>query len=77
MDTVRIYLLCNLYIIITLIGFTDAQYDALSVLVEDICSRYQIPMDRAHIIGHEEYSPQKQDPGQLFDWSRIMPEAVG
>lgn len=61
----------------SLIGFTDAQYDALSVLVEDICSRYQIPMDRAHIIGHEEYSPQKQDPGQLFDWSRITPEAVG
>lgn len=61
----------------SLIGFTDAQYEALSLLVADICSRYQIPMDRAHIIGHEEYASRKQDPGELFDWSRIVPESAG
>ena len=56
-----------------LVGFTDAQYEALAALVKDICTRNQIPMDRDHVIGHEEYSPAKTDPGELFDWSRILP----
>ena len=55
------------------IGYTDAQYTALEGLVADICQRYDIPMDRSHIIGHEEYASQKNDPGELFDWSRIIP----
>lgn len=55
-----------------LIGYTDAQYDALKALVTDICTRYEIPMDREHIIGHQEYAPQKADPGQLFDWDRLL-----
>lgn len=53
-------------------GFTDAQYTALKALVEDICQRNNIPMDRQHIIGHEEYNPKKHDPGQLFDWNRLL-----
>lgn len=55
-----------------LIGYTQAQYDALKILVQDICTRNQIPMDREHIIGHEEYSPTKTDPGELFDWDRLL-----
>lgn len=54
------------------IGFTDEQYTSLKALVQDICVRNQIPLDREHIIGHEEYSPAKTDPGELFDWSRIL-----
>ena len=54
-------------------GFTDAQYTALSELLTDICERNHIPMDREHIIGHEEFNPKKNDPGELFDWSRILP----
>ena len=54
-------------------GFSDAQYDALKLLVEDICARYDIPADRDHVIGHQDYSPSKNDPGELFDWSRILP----
>lgn len=56
-----------------LLGFTDAQYTALADLLSDICRRNDIPMDRDHIIGHEEFNPEKNDPGQLFDWSRITP----
>ena len=56
-----------------LIGYTDAQYEALKLLVADICERNDIPMDRDHVIGHEEFSPHKNDPGELFDWSRIIP----
>lgn len=55
-------------------GFSDAQYEALKLLVADLCSRYDIPMDRDHVIGHQDYSPAKNDPGELFDWSRVLPE---
>lgn len=55
------------------IGYTDAQYTALKDLVADICQRNNIPLDREHIIGHQEFSPKKKDPGELFDWSRILP----
>ena len=58
----------------TFIGYTEEQYIALKQLVTDICQRYGIPMDRQHIIGHEEYAPQKTDPGELFDWNRIIKE---
>ena len=54
-------------------GYTQAQYDALQLLVADLCSRYDIPMDRSHVIGHEEYSASKTDPGELFDWGKIIP----
>ena len=54
------------------IGFTDAQYTSLRALVEDICSRNQIPMDRDHVIGHEDYTSRKTDPGELFNWERLL-----
>ncbi len=52
--------------------FTDAQYDALKLLVADICQRNSLPMDRQHVIGHSDFSPHKVDPGQLFDWDRLL-----
>ena len=56
------------------IGYTDAQYEALSALLDDLSAAYGIPADRDHIIGHEEYAPdRKNDPGELFDWSRALP----
>ena len=55
-----------------LIGYTDAQYTSLKNLIVDICTRNDIPMDRQHIIGHQEYSPKKTDPGELFDWDRLF-----
>lgn len=55
-------------------GYTEAQYESLKLLVDDICQRHDIPMDRQHIIGHQEYSPEKSDPGELFDWNRVVTE---
>lgn len=55
------------------IGFTDAQYASLSALVADICQRNSIPLDRAHVIGHDEYTEGNGDPGELLDWSRVLP----
>lgn len=57
----------------SLTGFTDEQYSSLAALVSDICERNAIPLSREYIIGHSEYSPKKTDPGELFDWSRILP----
>ena len=55
-----------------LIGFTDAQYEALNWLVNDILGRHPLILpNRAHIIGHSEYSPDKPDPGELFEWGRL------
>lgn len=56
-----------------LVGYTDAQYQALNALIEDIIGRYPgIKKNRAHIVGHDEYSTgRKTDPGSLFDWSKI------
>jgi len=56
----------------SLIGFTDAQYTSLATLVSDVCERNSIPFDSEHVIGHEEYNPLKNDPGDLFDKSRIF-----
>ena len=54
------------------IGFTDEQYVSLKELLKDICQRNSIPYDRQHIIGHDEYNPQKSDPGELFVWDRLF-----
>lgn len=58
----------------SLMGFTDEQYAALRALVSDLCARYNIPMDRDHIVGHQEYAKSKRDPGELFDWTQIVPD---
>ncbi len=55
-----------------LIGFTEAQYESVSSLVKDICERNGIPLDRAHVLGHDEYNPEKSDPGELFDWEKVF-----
>ena len=60
-----------------LTGFTDAQYEALARLVADVCQRNNIPIDREHIIGHSEYNPAKSDPGELFDFDKLLKEAKG
>lgn len=55
------------------IGFTQAQYETLHRLIDDIVKRNpHIKRDRTHIIGHDEYAPaRKTDPGSLFQWSSI------
>ncbi|MEH7237491.1 N-acetylmuramoyl-L-alanine amidase [Bacillus sp. JJ1562] len=57
----------------TLAGYTDAQYQSLQLLVDNILKRNpSILRDRRHVIGHDEYAPgRKTDPGSLFDWTRI------
>ena len=54
-----------------LIGFTDEQYDSLNLLIDELCQRYSIPKEKSRIIGHDEFSPHKTDPGELFEWERL------
>jgi len=50
-------------------GYTDAQYDALIELTEELLRTYKFPV--ANIAGHDHVSPRrKTDPGKLFDWER-------
>ena len=54
------------------IGFTSQQYKALSELIPTLAQAYPaIRLTRDFVIGHNEYSPNKNDPGSLFDWSKL------
>ncbi|MET9891500.1 N-acetylmuramoyl-L-alanine amidase [Streptomyces sp. NPDC006465] len=54
-------------------SFTDAMYAASARLTAGICGRYDIPVDRDHIIGHVEVpGTDHTDPGRLWDWDRYL-----
>ncbi len=62
--------------------YTDAMYTQSAALTKDICTRYSIPIDRSHIIGHYEVpgcstghgggSSCHTDPGDGWDWDKYM-----
>lgn len=63
--------------------FTEAMYDSSAKLSAYLCKKYGIPVDRSHIIGHNEvpdpYDPSKTggaghhtDPGSYWNWSKYM-----
>lgn len=61
-------------------GYSQAIYRATAKLVRYLADRYDIPLDRAHIIGHDDipgptsyYQPGMHwDPGPYFDWAALM-----
>ncbi len=61
--------------------YTDAMYQETAALTRDICDRYGIPVDRTHIIGHDDVpgcsgsgggSGCHTDPGTGWDWDRFL-----
>ncbi|MEU3722379.1 N-acetylmuramoyl-L-alanine amidase [Streptomyces sp. NPDC031705] len=53
--------------------FTDAMYAASARLAADVCRRYGIPVDRKHILGHNEVpGADHTDPGPHWDWDRYI-----
>ncbi|MCB9592333.1 MAG: N-acetylmuramoyl-L-alanine amidase [Sandaracinaceae bacterium] len=53
--------------------YTDAMYRSSAALVRHLCTKYGIPMDRSHIIGHSEApGATHTDPGSGWDWGRYM-----
>jgi N-acetyl-anhydromuramyl-L-alanine amidase AmpD len=60
--------------------YTEAMYQASAKLVRYLANKYNIPLDREHIIGHDEVptvSPSRMagqhwDPGPYWDWNHYM-----
>ncbi len=52
--------------------YPDEQIEALVELVAGIVTRNNITIDRDHIIGHEEITTYKTDPGLAFPWGEFM-----
>lgn len=60
--------------------YTEAQYEATADLVKYLAERFDIPLDRQHIIGHDNVAGPKSslvsgmhwDPGPSWDWNRLM-----
>ncbi|WP_265560490.1 N-acetylmuramoyl-L-alanine amidase [Streptomyces hygroscopicus] len=53
--------------------FTSALYEESAKLTAAVCTRYGIPRDRAHIIGHYEVpGTDHTDPGPDWDWAHYM-----
>lgn len=59
--------------------YSPAQYRASARLVRDIAQRYDIPLDRSHILGHGETPDcsDHTDPGPGWDWDRFMSDVRG
>ncbi|MFD5115750.1 N-acetylmuramoyl-L-alanine amidase [Streptomyces sp. NPDC058391] len=54
-------------------SFTDAMYRSSARLTAGICERYDIPVDREHIVGHVEVpGTDHTDPGPHWDWDRYL-----
>ena len=60
--------------------FTEQEMQAAATLVRYLAARYHIPVDREHILGHDEVPgvdparapSQHWDPGPYFDWAHFM-----
>jgi hypothetical protein len=58
--------------------YTDAMYRSSAKLVRYLAKRYGIPLDRQHILGHDDvahdgrYADSHWDPGPFWDWNRYM-----
>lgn len=60
--------------------YTQALYEANAELVKYLAQRFDIPLDRQHILGHDTYagptsatvSGMHWDPGPSWDWERFM-----
>lgn len=53
--------------------FTDEMYESSAKLTADIARRYDIPLDRDHVIGHNEVpGATHTDPGDHWDWDKYM-----
>ncbi|MFI5998443.1 N-acetylmuramoyl-L-alanine amidase [Streptomyces sp. NPDC051362] len=60
--------------------YTEAQYESTAALVKYLAERFDIPLDRQHIIGHDNVAGPADayvagmhwDPGNAWDWDHFM-----
>ena len=53
---------------------TEKQYQAVLNLCKTLIEKYNIPIDRNHLIGHNEIVPKEKPncPGPKFEWDRLI-----
>ena len=51
---------------------TKNQYFTSAALTRYLCQLYNIPMNREHIVGHDEIKSTKGDPGPNWNWDYYM-----
>jgi len=58
---------------------TDAQYQATFWLHQQLCAKWNIPVDSDHIIGHCKIDAvnRPNDPGPNFPWTRLFADLKG
>ncbi len=60
--------------------YKETQYDTTAEMVKYLAAKYNVPLTREHVIGHDEipgvldyYAPGVHwDPGPFWDWNRFM-----
>ncbi|MEV1084466.1 N-acetylmuramoyl-L-alanine amidase [Streptomyces sp. NPDC050211] len=53
--------------------FTEEMYASSAALTAAVCARYAIPLDRTHILGHNEApGATHTDPGSNWDWDHYL-----
>ncbi|MFF0447972.1 N-acetylmuramoyl-L-alanine amidase [Streptomyces sp. NPDC004609] len=53
--------------------YTDGMYETSAVLTATICAKYDVPVDRDHIVGHIEVPlSTHEDPGPSWNWNKYM-----
>ncbi|APE21092.1 N-acetylmuramoyl-L-alanine amidase [Streptomyces venezuelae] len=60
--------------------YKESQYDTTAELVKYLATKYKVPLDREHVIGHDEVpgvldrlaAGVHWDPGPFWDWNRFM-----
>ncbi|KKL97569.1 hypothetical protein LCGC14_1833170 [marine sediment metagenome] len=48
------------------------QWLSLLAWIQYVTSKYDIPIDRDHIVGHDEIASHKRDPGITFNWEGLI-----
>ena len=57
----------------------EPQYQTVLKLCKELIAKYNIPIDREHIVGHYEIAPKEKPycPGLKFQWDRLMNDLQG
>jgi len=50
----------------------DAMYQSSARLIADVCTRWSIPIDREHVVGHREIYGRKTCPNDVCDLDRLI-----
>ncbi len=57
--------------------WSDATYTSSSSIISEIAKRWNIPIDRQHIVGHHEIYALKACPGTKVDFEKLIAMALG